>query len=603
MNQFLKTTVALIITILTLTAGCKLDISPVTVTPVAVRVTGVSLNKSATTMLVSSLEQLYATIEPANAANQNLSWDTSNVSAVTVDSNGLLYADSTDNGGVSTVTVTTEDGGFTAECVVTVTEDPIPVTGVSLNKSATTITEGNTEQLTVIFEPSNATNQSVTWSSGTGSNAAVSASGVVTAVNAGFADIIVETEDGGFTDTCTVTVLPLVIVTGVSLDKTNIYIDVGSTEQLTETVNPFDATNKNVTWSTTDGTIATVSSDGLVTAVAGGTAWITVTTEDGGETATCKVGTNWVAGNKVLFSAGKFKPSFNMVYVPGGNFPTGSDDSGSATVSNPYWIGETEVTYQLWSAVYDWAVANEYQFEWPGGMGGGSSDETNQHPVTSACWRDYMVWCNAATEWYNANKGSSYSCVYKYAGEIIRDSSDYPVPATACDNAEADANATGFRLLYSAEWELAARWRNNSTNTVSGYTDPYFTKGDSTSGAYTFARDIDDINPANGVVDAKDANDLVAVYEQYYIGYVSGTPTWEHTGVIGTAAVKSKAANSLGLFDMSGNVEEWCFNLSGSYRVFRGGSWSDLAPSLGRVVSTLPESRDSERGFRLAMNK
>ena len=81
------------------------------------------------------------------------------------------------------------------------------VTGISLNKLSISLVEGNTEQLTATITPSDATNQNVTWSSSDNSKATVSSSGLVTAVSSGTAYITVTTEDGGFTDTCTVTIL------------------------------------------------------------------------------------------------------------------------------------------------------------------------------------------------------------------------------------------------------------------------------------------------------------------------------------------------------------------------------------------------------------
>ena len=82
---------------------------------------------------------------------------------------------------------------------------------------------------------------------------------------------------------------PAVTVTGVTLNKTDLMLEIGGSETLTATVAPADATNKNVTWKSSDATVATVDDNGKVTGVAAGEATITVTTEDGGKTATCKV--------------------------------------------------------------------------------------------------------------------------------------------------------------------------------------------------------------------------------------------------------------------------------------------------------------------------
>jgi len=168
-----------------------------------ISVTGVSLYKSSTVLLVSVTEQLFATISPADASNQNVIWSSSNEAVATVSSSGLVtgIAD-----GTAVITVTTEDGGNNDTCNVTVTSTAVAVTGVSLNKASTSIPYGDKEQLLATISPADATNPNVTWFSSNEAVATVSSSGWVTAVNAGTADVTVTTEDGGFTDSCTVTV-------------------------------------------------------------------------------------------------------------------------------------------------------------------------------------------------------------------------------------------------------------------------------------------------------------------------------------------------------------------------------------------------------------
>jgi uncharacterized protein YjdB len=162
----------------------------------------------------------------------------------------------------------------------------VDVTEVALDRSTIDIIVGDTTELTATVFPSDATDQRVTWSSSDTSVATV-ANGAVTAVNVGTAIITVTTVDGGHTATCEVTVLP-VAVTGVTLDRTSVSLTAGNTTGLTATVFPSDATDKEVTWSSSDTSVATVA-NGVVTAVKVGTATITVTTNDGGFTATCAV--------------------------------------------------------------------------------------------------------------------------------------------------------------------------------------------------------------------------------------------------------------------------------------------------------------------------
>jgi uncharacterized protein YjdB len=167
-----------------------------------------------------------------------------------------------------------------------------PVSGVSLDQTSYSLAVGETGQLTATVAPANASNKNVTWTSDNEAVATVDATGKVTAVSAGTANITVTTADGGFTATCAVTVqggASSKPVSGVSLDKTSDSLTVGETGQLTATVQPADASNKDVTWSSDNEAVATVDATGKVTAVSVGTANITVTTADGGFTDTCVI--------------------------------------------------------------------------------------------------------------------------------------------------------------------------------------------------------------------------------------------------------------------------------------------------------------------------
>ncbi|MBP3251303.1 MAG: Ig-like domain-containing protein [Prevotella sp.] len=248
--------------------------SPYTFAPVK----GISLNKNSTTLTVGSSETLTATVIPDNATDKSVTWTTSNASVVTV-ANGTVTAVAP---GTATITVTANDGSdVTATCEVTVIQ---LTTGVSLNKVNATLAVGSTETLTATVYPTDATDKSVTWKT---SNEAVAtvANGTVTAVAPGTATITV-TSSNGSTATCEVTVIQP--TTGVTLNKTSITLTAGSTERLTATVAPDNATDKGVTWTTSNANVATVT-DGVVYAVNAGTATITVTTTDGAKTATCEV--------------------------------------------------------------------------------------------------------------------------------------------------------------------------------------------------------------------------------------------------------------------------------------------------------------------------
>jgi uncharacterized protein YjdB len=169
----------------------------------------------------------------------------------------------------------------------------VSVAGVSLDKTEIVLVEGSSEKLTATVEPANATNKGVTWSSDHEAIATVDQNGAVTARRGGQATITVTTADGSKTATCTVRVKIQIgePVQSVGLNKTELALEVGKTGTLEAKVEPSDATNKNVTWSSSNSEVATVD-NGVVTAVSAGTAIITVTTEDGAKTATCKVTVN-----------------------------------------------------------------------------------------------------------------------------------------------------------------------------------------------------------------------------------------------------------------------------------------------------------------------
>jgi uncharacterized protein YjdB len=268
-----------------------------------VNVTGVTLDKRELHLGVDQQETLVAVVIPSNATNPAISWfsDDSSVARVTggrVTGMGV---------GTARITATTENGGHKANCDVFV--EKAAVTGVTLNKTAMTLIKGHTDVLLPTIAPANASNKNVSWFSTNSNVASVNSGGIVKAEGVGMAVIQVTTEDGGKIAACQVTVIleeEMIRVTGVALNKTTLALNAGATETLVPTIQPSNATNKNVTWSSSNGNIASVSSGGLVTGVAAGTAIITVTTQEGSKAATCNV---TVAGGS--------GPSSGDVYVAG----------------------------------------------------------------------------------------------------------------------------------------------------------------------------------------------------------------------------------------------------------------------------------------------
>ncbi|MDF9409024.1 MAG: Cellulosome-anchoring protein precursor [Pelotomaculum sp. PtaB.Bin013] len=245
----------------TKTVAVHVNLGTITISGVPADVT---LNKNST-------QTLSAITNPAGAS---LSFASSNTSAATVSAGGEISAV---GGGSATITVTAAKAGYntaTATCNVTV---QVPISGVTLDKTSTTITVDGNDQLTATVAPNDATDKRVTWSSDTPGVATVS-NGQVTGIAPGTAIINATTVDGGYTAACNVTVNPgNITISGVPANAT---LTVGGTTQtINATTTPNDAT---VTYASSNEAVATVNAGGLITAVAPGDANVTVTASKAG---------------------------------------------------------------------------------------------------------------------------------------------------------------------------------------------------------------------------------------------------------------------------------------------------------------------------------
>ena len=247
-------------------------------------------------------------------------------------------------------------------------------------------------------------------------------------------------------------------------------------------------------------------------------------------------------------------------------------------------IAKTEIPYCLWYEVLTIAKTNGYIFESKGKEGSEGNEEAppttkKNEPVTYVGWRDCIVWCNAFTEIFYKNKNK---CVYLKVkdGEPIKDATN----VSDCKNPYFDQTKKGFRLPTEAEWEYSARKQNDGSFCPLNY-----------------------LSGANA--DYKDATACKAV------ACYKGSSKFE------TEPVGKRNPNALGLYDMSGNVEEWCWDKedfkgikidtpntgteSGPYRVERGGSWN-IEPAqcvVGYRASLMPDDKANTVGFRLTWYK
>ena len=245
--------------------------------PREVPVESITLDRQSLELNKGESETLVATVLPTNATDKTVTWSSSNISIADVDQNGVVTA----TGGGS-ATITAKAGEKTTTCAVTVT---VPVESVTLDVTSVTLEEWQTTLITATVSPSDATNKTVSWSSSNASVASVSG-GLVTAKSEGTA--VITAKAGEKTATCNVTVKKkIVAVTSVVLNKTSISLNKGESETLVATVYPSNATDKTVSWSSSDTDIVSVDQTGKVTANGAGTA--SITARAGEQSAVCQV--------------------------------------------------------------------------------------------------------------------------------------------------------------------------------------------------------------------------------------------------------------------------------------------------------------------------
>ena len=280
--------------------------------------------------------------------------------------------------------------------------------------------------------------------------------------------------------------------------------------------------------------------------------------------------------------------SYNsLVSVPGGTFTqTDGSESFDHTIST-FKMGQYEVTYELWYTVYQWAIlpAQGYTFANAGREGndgtiGDAPTAAKYEPVTTINWRDIIVWCNAYSQMTGLTpvycSDSGFTTPIKNSTDGAYGSSINTTPGSF-DNPYVNWSATGYRLPTEGEWQYAASYIGTPYNYASGDTAPY------------------------------DTSSTIGNYCWYYTN--SGNVTHN---------VGGKTANALGIYDMSGNVWEWCWDWYGSYptaisdyyrgpasgffRMIRGGGYSNNACYLqvGYRNGDSPYRENSNIGFRFA---
>lgn len=221
----------------------------------------------------------------------------------------------------------------TAKCTVTVTDNTIPATNIELDASSKTMTVGEKAKLTATVKPDDSTDK-VTWKSNNDKIVSVDENGNITALAVGETEVIATA--GSVSAVCKVTVEG-VKVSEVKLDKTSVSLKAGETAQLTATVTPDNATDKTVTWTSSNEKIATVA-DGKITAVAPGTATITATSGD--KSATCTV---TVAKEAQIIKDPKKYPGVPKDYAKVDPVVTTENDDGTKNMLVMFSISDSDV--------------------------------------------------------------------------------------------------------------------------------------------------------------------------------------------------------------------------------------------------------------------
>ena len=233
-------------------------------------------------LFVGGSGKIRYSVIPSNATNTNVTFKSLNEKVAIVDANGVVTGVSEGN---ADIVITTEEGGFEAKCTVRV--DGIDARGIErVGDKTVTMGLNQTRQLQVKITPSDATNKNVQWTSSNNSVATVDSNGVVISKNSGSTIITATTHNGLKTEFFMEVETP---VTNITLNSNEINLNPGGTFKLDATVNPSNASNKNIKWISANESIATVDQSGNVTADVAGTTYISAVSADGKVVATCTV--------------------------------------------------------------------------------------------------------------------------------------------------------------------------------------------------------------------------------------------------------------------------------------------------------------------------
>ena len=249
--------------------------------PIEVKANSISINKNEMILGVGYTETLKLTTT-GGINSSNVIWKSSNEKVATVNSNGKVTAITE-----GTTIITAYTAGYSSTCIVKVSSEYVAINGIQLNKGTLNLLIGTSETLIKTVYPSNATNKDVNWKSSNPQVASIDSTGKVIAKEVG--TTIITVYASGYSATCIVNVVDKVELKGISLNKTTLNIKEKTSETLNVQFNPTNATNKKITWRTSNKNVATVDEFGKVTGVSAGNATITAVSNDGGYVGRCEV--------------------------------------------------------------------------------------------------------------------------------------------------------------------------------------------------------------------------------------------------------------------------------------------------------------------------
>jgi len=259
-----------------LISSFEISITPITADKI-------SLKESSISLLLGSEKEIEYEISPQNTTIKDILLSSNNEDIIKIVDNKKILAVGP---GRTSISITIKDTNVKDSCEVIV--EPIKATSIKLNKNVITIPQNRKDSLFVLFTPSNTTDTTIVWTIENTDVAVVNSSGIITAKNIGSTNAIATSNDGKFKASCKIEVIP-VPVESISFSSSSFEMLLDETLQLTATITPNDAANKNITWTSSNENVLTVNKNGLVTSKNSGSAKITATTLDGNYNAECTI--------------------------------------------------------------------------------------------------------------------------------------------------------------------------------------------------------------------------------------------------------------------------------------------------------------------------